>query len=152
MTPTTMKIADILTKSEKRHRQDFGDIDGLAESITAVGLMHPVVVNSDGKLIAGARRILAAQKLGWTEIPVTVVDLENIVEGEFAENTQRKDFTSPRPWRSSARSNRWKKPRRRNGSAQADIREGKLRANCPQLRRGGPAIRRRKRPARSGAR
>jgi ParB family chromosome partitioning protein len=65
-----MKIGDILAKSGKRHRQDYGDLDGLAESIAAVGLLHPVVVNSDGRLIAGARRIMAAaQKLGWTEIP-----------------------------------------------------------------------------------
>ena len=31
--------------------------------------------------------------LGRTDIPVTVVALDNIVRGEFAENTVRKDFT-----------------------------------------------------------
>src|SRR5260221_9087888 len=44
-------------------------------------------------LIAGERRVRAAQELGWTEIPVTVVDLDAVVRGEFAENVTRKDFT-----------------------------------------------------------
>ena len=44
-------------------------------------------------LIAGERRLHAAKLLGWTEIPVTVVDLAAVVRGEFAENAIRKDFT-----------------------------------------------------------
>jgi ParB-like chromosome segregation protein Spo0J len=50
-----MAIADI--KVGKRHRRDLGDIAALAESIKAVGLLHPIVVQPDGKLIAGARRL-----------------------------------------------------------------------------------------------
>jgi N6-adenosine-specific RNA methylase IME4 len=91
---TTMLVADI--KIEKRHRADLGDIDGLAASIERIGLLHPVVVKPDGTLIAGQRRILAWRKLGRAEfemIPVTIVDLEKIVLGEYAENTDRKDFT-----------------------------------------------------------
>ncbi len=44
-------------------------------------------------LIAGERRLRAAEQLGWTDIPVTVVDLDAVVRGEFAENAVRKDFT-----------------------------------------------------------
>jgi hypothetical protein len=76
-----------------RHRQDLGDIDGLAKNIAEVGLLHPVVVTPDIVLIAGARRLAACKQLGWDEIPVTVVKLAEIVRGEFAENTQRKDWT-----------------------------------------------------------
>jgi len=32
------------------------------------------------------------KQLGYTDIPVTYVDLEEIVRGEFAENFVRKDF------------------------------------------------------------
>jgi hypothetical protein len=35
----------------------------------------------------------AAERLGWGTIPVTVVDLDEIARGEFAENAVRKDFT-----------------------------------------------------------
>ena len=34
----------------------------------------------------------ALQALGWREVPVTVVDLDKIVRGEFAENAHRKHF------------------------------------------------------------
>jgi len=70
----------------------MGDLDALARSIADHELLHPVVVRPDGQLIAGERRLRAAQLLGWTEIPVTVVNLDAVVKGEFAENAHRKDF------------------------------------------------------------
>jgi N6-adenosine-specific RNA methylase IME4/ParB-like chromosome segregation protein Spo0J len=88
---TTRRIADI--RIGERHRRDLGDVDALAASIAAVGLMHPIVVMPDGTLIAGRRRLEAIKLLGWKTVPVTVVTLDNIVRGEFAENTIRKDFT-----------------------------------------------------------
>jgi ParB-like chromosome segregation protein Spo0J len=86
----TRPIADI--NINQRHRHDLGDVTALAASIKDIGLLHPVVVNPDGVLIAGARRIEACKQLGWTEVPVRVVDLTEIVRGEYAENTHRKDF------------------------------------------------------------
>jgi ParB/RepB/Spo0J family partition protein len=76
-----------------RHRKDMGDLDGLAASMAELGLLQPVVVRPDGKLIAGERRIRAAEQLGWATIPINVVDLDAVVRGEFAENSCRKDFT-----------------------------------------------------------
>ena len=77
----------------KRHRRDLGDVDALARSIGEIGLLQPIVLRPDGMLIAGERRLRAVQKLGWSEIPATVVDLDAVVRGEFAENAERKDFT-----------------------------------------------------------
>jgi N6-adenosine-specific RNA methylase IME4 len=88
---TTRTIADI--RIGKRHRRDLGDVNELAASINAVGLLHPIVIEPNNTLIAGERRLQACKQLGWTEIPITVVALDNIVRGEFAENTARKDFT-----------------------------------------------------------
>jgi ParB-like chromosome segregation protein Spo0J/N6-adenosine-specific RNA methylase IME4 len=87
---STMPIADI--KIGVRHRTKIDEIDGLARSITEVGLLHPIVVRPDGTLIAGERRLAAFKQLGRTDIPVTVVDLAEIVRGELAENTERKNF------------------------------------------------------------
>lgn len=84
-------IADI--RIGKRHRRDLGDVDGLAASIAELGLLHPVVVTPDNKLIAGARRLQACKALGWPDVPVHVVNIDAIVRGELAENTYRKDFT-----------------------------------------------------------
>lgn len=82
-----------LIRVGRRFRKDIGDLTSLIESISEIGLLHPVVVTPDNKLIAGARRLQACKKLGWKKIPVRVVDLDQIVEGEFSENTCRKDFT-----------------------------------------------------------
>ena len=88
---TRLAIADIAIG--QRHRRDMGNIEALAASIGEVGLLHPPVVTPDGRLIAGERRLRACQQLGWSDIPVTVVDLEAVVKGECAENFARKDFT-----------------------------------------------------------
>ena len=69
-----------------RFRKDLGDIDSLAASIDEVGLLHPIVVRPDGRLIAGERRLAACKELGWTSVPVTFVDLKEVIRGEFAEN------------------------------------------------------------------
>jgi hypothetical protein len=75
-----------------RHRRDLGDVDGLARSIEQIGLLHPVVVRSDGTLVAGGRRLAACRQLGCSEIPTTVVDLDEIAKGEFAANLPRMLF------------------------------------------------------------
>jgi ParB family chromosome partitioning protein len=77
----------------ERHRRDMGDIACLAASIEAIGLLHPVVVNTELELIAGARRIAAYGLLGRDAIPVRQVSIDSIVLGEMAKNELRKDFT-----------------------------------------------------------
>jgi ParB family chromosome partitioning protein len=79
----------------ERHRRDLGDVTALAESIAEVGLLQPIAVTFDGHLIAGERRLRAVEMLGWKTIPYTPIpiNLDQIVRGEFAENTCRKDFT-----------------------------------------------------------
>jgi hypothetical protein len=37
-------------------------------------------------------RLAAAKLLGWSETPVTVVDLDSVARREFAENVHRKNF------------------------------------------------------------
>src|SRR5260370_18967514 len=75
-----------------RHRKDLGDVRVLAESIAEVGLLHPVVVTPEGRLIAGQRRLAACRILEWTDVPVTVVDLFQAARGEAHENLVRKDL------------------------------------------------------------
>lgn len=75
-----------------RHRKDMGNIKMLADSIKEVGLLHPIVVDESGRLIAGERRLAACKLLGWLNVPVNVARLTEIVRGEFAENIVRKGF------------------------------------------------------------
>jgi len=58
-------------------RQDFDEegLDALAESIRIHGLLHPIVVQRDPagyRLVAGERRLRAAQRAGVTTIPAIV--------------------------------------------------------------------------------
>lgn len=80
-----------------RHRKDMGDLDGLAASMADLGLLHPPVILADNTLVVGHRRIQAAKKLGWDEIPVNVVatldDAFRLLKAEADENTCRKDFS-----------------------------------------------------------
>jgi ParB family transcriptional regulator, chromosome partitioning protein len=69
---TTMVISNI--KVGKRIRKDMGDLAGLAESVQELGLLHPMVVFPDGRLILGERRLRAAKLLGWKTITVFVRD------------------------------------------------------------------------------
>jgi ParB-like chromosome segregation protein Spo0J len=78
----------------ERHRKDLGDLQALAESIKEVGLINPITLMPDGRLIAGERRLRVFRDiLGRTAIPARVLDIESLVRGEHDENELRKDFT-----------------------------------------------------------
>lgn len=80
-----------------RHRRDLGDLTDLTESIRNVGLLHPLVVDANLRLIAGQRRLEACRKLGYPSIAVRVVkrvaDAQKMLEAERDENTCRKAMT-----------------------------------------------------------
>ena len=79
-----------------RIRKDFGDIEGLADSIKKYGLINNPVVNKDYVLLAGERRIRACKLLGWEQIPVNMMDTrdaEHELNIEISENDDRKEFS-----------------------------------------------------------
>lgn len=92
---TRMNVSDI-TIGERR-RSDMGDIAGLATSIQEHGLLHPLIVDDNGVLIAGGRRLAAMIKLGFEDVPVrrwqTLGDDDRRII-ELEENLQRKDLTA----------------------------------------------------------
>jgi ParB family chromosome partitioning protein len=87
----SLSIAEIVIGS--RVRTDMGDIESLADSMKRHGLLHPVVVKKDKTLVAGHRRIEAARQLGWETIPVTMIEVADLLSAERDENAERKDFT-----------------------------------------------------------
>lgn len=81
-----------------RQRKELKNIESLAESIATVGLINPIVVDENGLLIAGERRLTACKQLGWTHVTVTIFsdltpDQQYLIELE--ENVKRDDL----PWR-----------------------------------------------------
>ena len=90
---TTRPIASIIIG--ERLRLDMGDVADFARSVEERGLIQPIVIRPDGRLVAGARRLEALRLLGQTEIPVTIKDGadDELVLDELAENVARKGFT-----------------------------------------------------------
>src|SRR4051812_28973447 len=114
MTSDTRRIQAI--QVGRRHCKDLGDLRPLADSIRAVGLLHPVVIDRHNRLVAGRRRLEAANLAGLTSVPVHVVDLEDIAQGELAENVHRKDFLPSELW-AIAKAVRERVARPRGGTA-----------------------------------
>jgi ParB family chromosome partitioning protein len=82
-----------LINAEGRFRKDFGDIQALAKSISDLGLLQPIGIDSGYRLVFGERRLRAFKHLGRKEIPARFVNLDSLLSGEYAENEFRKDFT-----------------------------------------------------------
>lgn len=77
----------------ERFRKEHGDIAALAKSIEAQGLLQPILVSPENRLICGQRRIMAFKQLGLKTIPAYVVAIARPRDAEFDENEIRKDFT-----------------------------------------------------------
>ena len=76
---------------------------GLAASIERFGLLEPIVVMPEPMdaggtgyaLVAGARRLAAIKKLGWTKVPAYIAELkpEDVAAAALAENDHRKGLS-----------------------------------------------------------
>jgi ParB family transcriptional regulator, chromosome partitioning protein len=80
-------------------RRDFDEaaIAELSESLAAHGMIQPLVVRRHGdryQLIAGERRLRAAIKAGWQQVPAQVREADDRQMSEVAivENLQRRDL------------------------------------------------------------
>lgn len=101
MYPTKLVKLEHVIVAEDRQRKDFGDIDGLAESIKQHGVLQPplAVEQADGtyKLVAGERRLRAVKQLGMLEIPLSIMpattDELTAQHVELVENIQRKNLS-----------------------------------------------------------
>lgn len=83
-------------KVANRIRKEFGDISSLANDIKENGLLNPVTLTPDGKLLAGERRLRAVQELGWQTVDARVVENSDDMQAlkiEISENENRKEFT-----------------------------------------------------------
>lgn len=79
-----------------RRREDYGDLQSLADSILKYGLLQPIIVDDKNNLVAGERRLRASQLAGRTIIDCRLFsDLSENErrEIELEENLQRKDLT-----------------------------------------------------------
>jgi hypothetical protein len=108
--PTLLDLDDIIPRQESTREIDPGHVNALAESIAALGLIEPIVVDSAKRLLAGGHRVDALKLLRdhqpevftkWfsTGVPVRTMDFDaevvpaRALEIEIAENEHRRDYT-----------------------------------------------------------
>lgn len=92
----TLPISSIKVRRDDRQRRTLVDIESLAASIARVGLINAIVIDSEGYLIAGERRLEAVRSLGWDSISTqTLDDLDEATAQaiELEENVKRHDLS-----------------------------------------------------------
>jgi ParB family chromosome partitioning protein len=82
---------------QPRSRFDQAKLNELAQSIAENGVVQPLVVRPKGagyELIAGERRWRAAQLLGLSDIPITILNVpdDKLLELALIENIQREEL------------------------------------------------------------
>ena len=96
-----ISIKDISrNKLQPRKHFDKDSLEELTNSIKQQGVIQPIVVrpdkSSEGKyeIVAGERRWLASQNAGLHEVPVVILNIDDVKSLEFAivENVQRQDL------------------------------------------------------------
>jgi ParB family chromosome partitioning protein len=97
--PSLRVAVDRIQQNPYQPRKSFDDDDlaSLRDSIRTHGILQPLVVRKVGdqfQLIAGERRLRAAQAAGMTEVPVRIVDFndQQVLEAALVENIQRADL------------------------------------------------------------
>src|SRR5205807_649917 len=90
--PRMIPVAEIKVP---RDRRDPGDVAELADSIRELGLLQPITVTPDYRLVAGGRRLRAFKALRLPEIPAVVRRLDEITAelAEIDENLVRLELT-----------------------------------------------------------
>jgi ParB family chromosome partitioning protein len=90
---------DILPNpNQPRKRFDYDELEGLAQSIRANGILQPLLVrpleNGRYELIAGERRLRAARLVGITKVPCIINEISEADSAVFAilENLQRQNL------------------------------------------------------------
>ena len=97
---TTLPLADIKPNPyQPREIFDEEKLKELADSIKEHGVFTPVLVRraADGyELVAGERRVKAAEMAGLSEIPAIIVDFDDdqMAEISLLENIQRENLTA----------------------------------------------------------
>ena len=98
-----LSISELIrNKFQPRKTFDKENLDDLTNSIKDRGIIQPIIVRksedqkSKYEIVAGERRWIAAQNAGLHEVPVVIIEADNLKSLEFAivENVQRQDLNA----------------------------------------------------------
>ena len=90
------RVSDLIPYGKNAKKHDETQITNVANSIRRFGWQQPIVIDEGDVVVIGHCRLLAAKKLGLTEVPVTVASgltVDEIQELRIADNK-----TNESPW------------------------------------------------------
>ena len=79
-----LSLSDLIPYARNSRTHSDEQVAKIAASIKEFGFLNPVIIDGDNGIIAGHGRVMAAQKLGMTELPV--------VEASHLTDAQRRAY------------------------------------------------------------
>jgi len=93
----SFEIAAVIIPPDRQRKELKPEkVKELSQSIAERGLINPITLEKDGRLLAGLNRLEACRLLGWTHIDATFFEELDDFEREaieLEENTKRSDLT-----------------------------------------------------------
>ena len=74
-----IKVSTLNHHPKNKEIYDLSSIEELMDSISQVGLLQPLIIDTNNQIISGNRRFESIKRLGWEE--VDVIERE-VKEGE----------------------------------------------------------------------
>jgi len=71
-----VKVSSLTHHPKNKEIYDLSSIDELMESISEVGLLQPLIIDSRNQVISGNRRFESIKRLGWNEVEVEVKEVK----------------------------------------------------------------------------
>ena len=65
-----VKVSSLKHHPKNKEIYDLSSIDELMESISEVGLLQPLTIDTRNQVISGNRRFESIKRLGWEEVEV----------------------------------------------------------------------------------
>ena len=72
-----VKVSSLKHHPKNKEIYDLSSIDELMESISEVGLLQPLTIDTRNQVISGNRRFESIKRLGWEEVEVNLIEVQD---------------------------------------------------------------------------
>src|SRR6056300_470850 len=72
-----VKVSSLKHHPKNKEIYTLSSIEELMDSISEVGLLQPLIIDSRNQVISGNRRFESVKRLGWEEVEVETMDVKD---------------------------------------------------------------------------
>ena len=73
-----VKVSSLKHHPNNKEIYTLSSIEELMESISEVGLLQPLIIDSRNQVISGNRRFESIRRLGWKEVEVNLIEVKKL--------------------------------------------------------------------------